>query len=195
MKKGIDKFLTSDKVLYSLPWIYAICTLAFEIFNIISGIYISIFELGLEIINILIVFGIAISYKAHEKNIMKTLFGAVIMGQIIYTFNFITSIFGITEYIFTLVLTIIGLLLYIVLFINHLILGYGHKASPDRVKLNRVVGLLIFIVICISRIPNYISAEMIISGILGILAETSIILEILCIETKVDAYKIIRESK
>jgi len=156
----------------------------------------SIFELGIEIINVLIVFGITASYKAHEKNIMKTLFGALLMGRIIYTFFSWTNIFfenpGST---LDLVMVAIFTLLYIVLFINHLVLGYGHKSNPSRTSLNRVAGALILLCIIIECIPYFISTIFTVTNILGIIAEAAIIIEILCIETKVDAYKIIRESK
>jgi len=195
VKNRLDKLLTSDKVIYSLPWIYAISSLLCEVYGIIYNLGMTVFDLGLEIINILLVFGIAISYKAHEKNIMKTLFGAVLMGQIIAIFNYVSFCFENGETVFVTVINIILLLLMSVFFVNHLVLGYGHKASPDRVKLNRVIGVLTAVVAIIQIIPAFSSTEIAVYCIMGLIAEHTIIIEILCIETKVDAYKIIRENK
>jgi len=191
----MNKFLTSDKVLYSMPWIYAISTLTFEILHIILKSFPSVFDLGIEIINVLIVFGITTSYKAHEKNIMKTLFGALMMGGIIYFFYSVCYCFDKPEYILSTVIFSIMTLLYIVLFVNHLILGYGHKANPSRTNLNRVVGLLLILCNIIITVPYFTEPITILLSILSIISEAAIIIEILCIETKVDAYKIIRESK
>ncbi len=206
MKNGIDKFLTSDKVLYSLPWIYTVSTIAYEIicfiyYKSMSGI----FTLGIEIMNILLVFGIAISYKVHEKNIMKSLFGAIMMERVIASFNLLTSHFSYEGYTFIKVETVITLLLYILLLVNHLILGYGHKANPSRVSLNRTVGFLLIVMSIINGVyemswyianPEYLDSIMpIIISLLVIISDAAIVLEILCIETKVDAYKIIRENK
>jgi len=195
MKNGLDKLFMSDRVLYAMPWIYAITTLAYGIMIITFNVSQSIFDLGIEIINVLTVFGITVSYKAHEKNIMKTLFGALMMGGIIYFFSWVNIYIGKPEYTFALISNAIITLLYIVLFINHLVLGYGHKANPSRTSLNRVAGILIVLCVVIECVPFYTSVEYTVASLLAIISEAAIIIEILCIETKVDAYKIIRENK
>jgi len=192
MKKGIDKFLTSDKVLYSLPWIFAVVVVVLQIAAYMDKPRINYSNLGIGIINLLFVCGILISYKKHEKNIMKTLFGAVMSGRIISMMQYVSnSIEKFGEYPER-ALAILPLIFYILLLVNHLILGYGHKASPDRVSINRVVG---FLIIVTTAVWNFATLDSIFLIIMWILFEIVIVIEILCIETKVDAYKIIRESK
>jgi len=191
----LKKIFTNDKLFYMLPWTYLVCIVAYEIITYVNwnqeGIF---FDVASEALNVLFIFGITISYKNHEKNITKMLFGAILAESVIYALNCaqyeLTSPYGIVSKVCSLIYPV----LYIVLFLNHLLLGYGHKASPKRVVWNRTIGLLIITSVIIWNIARGSAASQIVETVISIITETVIVLIVLCIETRVDAYKLDREA-
>ena len=192
----MKNLLKNDKLLYSLPWIYLITTIAYEVvcyFNWEFSFALS--DILHEIINVAIVFCITISFKKHEKNIMKFLFGALMMGRVMYALNYVDYyFFGDYDSLVCKISSMAFFLLYLLFFFNHLLLGYGHKASPAKMKFNYVIGGLILVTLIVWNLILSSTAMQYAETVLAVISEAALVFEVLCIETKVDAYKLDREA-
>lgn len=175
------------------------------IFKALAGMY--TLAIGTVILFLCILF-LFISFRKHNKNVQKGLFGAVLMY---YLYDEITLLFG--NIIFSeagrvqystkegtlyIVCNIITLVLYIALFINHFLINSDHHSKSVSVLFNLIIAI-IFIAVSVLGIvfqltvfkeAIYFALESI-SWHLGIIL---FVIMIVCYESLIDKYKVRREE-
>jgi len=133
------------------------------------------------------------SYKKHSKNVMKGMYGALLMAQLITAILCISDAQLPVERICFPIFAILSA----VLFLNHFIINSDRKASPAVITLNQIVLVLLVInnaVMGIAWIMYAPNAIHIISTILDIIGFAGMAAVVVCVESRLDAYRLDREA-
>ena len=201
----MKQLFKSDKFFFAMTLTAVIGELAFCLASIIIWKFPLAYEASM-LLRICCVIGLYISYRLHSKNVMKCLMGALLMAQVIAALSTLTDealqlpIAGICYPIFA--------ILSLLLFINHLIINSDHHSNPAMISLNQIVVLLLIInntVLSLGMIKygapfssaDPTSAQFIfhviclIIDVIGFIGMTTIVV---CIESRLDAYRIDREN-
>jgi len=205
MNKHWYDFIGSDKVLNIMPWVAVLSLIAYDLLYVIlvkdvnfmdTTSSVSICTLIIDIMNVICIVGISMSFYSHKKNVMKTLLGAAFMARIAYALTEFTiyTVYIKDQKALTIWATIY-LVLSILFFANHIVLGLGHNAKKDNVH----AGIAITIGLVLSDIALYFSGPFnwtfAILLFIGIIVDLSIFLVILSVEVKVNEFKTIRDEK
>jgi len=149
---------------------------------------------NVSIIYILMVFcqvGIYISYKKHSKNIMKGLMGAIFMALLIS--SIIWKISNRSEIPFH----IIDIVFSFGIVLNHFVINSDHMSSPLQIAINQIAATVLAINSIIWAITFFNYCSSVIEFILSIataLGYCCSILFLVCIESRLDAYRLDREK-
>lgn len=150
------------------------------------------------------------AYAKHDKNVMKGLMGALltelILNELCYLFGFFTVRLGAITEISSLyaavfiALEVIYFGLALALFIDHFVINSDHHSSPKLVRLNRILLIALLITIVAQEVCNFfalgeVEALSLLSQIVWFVLEVSTYAVIVCIESKLDAFRIKRESE
>ncbi len=134
------------------------------------------------------------SYKKHSKNVMKGLMGALLMVQLITAISTLSALYQPGEGIFAGIYLAVSLLL----FINHFIINSDHHSKPGMIKLNQylcvaylldIVAWNILWIVADQSVLNIICCFFDVIYIVGMASS------IVCVESRLDAYRIEREAK
>lgn len=138
--------------------------------------------------------------KGHTQA-MHTLIGAV---MIIFLYSFVMKavttlsapVVNLSD-IFGVVLPIINAALYVILFITHLSLNLTHHSARGRVLFNQIITIImmiyqIIVIILVASASNSSSLTVVVIG-KGI-GQIFLLAIIISIETKLNAYKLVRED-
>ena len=149
------------------------------------------------------------AYAKHDKNVMKGLLGALLMelilNELCYIFGFLrvkiveefemSTVLGV---IFV-VLEVVFFTLQVTLFINHFVINSDHHSSPAKVRFNQKILFCLMATIIvqemfsIATLSSY-TAYTVLQQILWFILEISTYGFIICIESKIDEYKALREQ-
>lgn len=134
-----------------------------------------------------------ISYKNHEKNVMKGMMGAILMAVLFDGVGYITKI--------NLEVDKIVVPLYIIfaagLFANHFAINKEHHSNPVNVVLNQILAALLAvcnIVWFIVRLASEASVMDAIADAIYAVAFACLAATIVCVESRLDAYRVNREK-
>lgn len=160
------------------------------VYNASQGIFIVILMLSISL-----VFTYR-SYVRHEKNVMKCLIGMVLTCVFIDDFLSLCYIFN-DAGSFDIIIESLHILADVLLIINHLIINSDHHSSPKHVKFSQYLVGVELVLSIIGSVPyftnivnNSFDVVMLICDTLGFV---SIYIVIVCIESRLDAYRIDRE--
>lgn len=136
-----------------------------------------------------------VSYKKHQKNLMKAVMGALLMSS----FATICTLTFPVVYTFTLdlVCCFAILALTLIVLINHFIINADHHSKEANVRLNQLCALLIAIVAVVwalGWIPYLDSTVAIIFQFFSSIAVLCMEAAIVCVESRLDEYRLDRES-
>jgi len=152
----------------------------------------SLQELVLNIILMICLIGLYVSYVNHQKNVMKGLLGSLLMALLI---DAILACIGTKG--FELVVGIVMAYLLFFINVNHFIINDTHKSSPDKIYHSQVACLIVLIVtIIICALSNSVAtstaqkAFIVLYSICYYLA----IVAVVCVESKLDSFRIRREA-
>jgi len=202
MLKKLKSWFLSDSLFKNLPWV---CTAAAFVYAswvffwpTFTQTYLknAIWN-GVLIISIVIcLFIIVKSYYDHNKNLMKGLDGfvfAAILVKSIYELFLMTN--GSLSFSFKVALTVLTA----VIVLNHFIMANDHKSQSNAIYLNYCAMIAYLCLSAIGIVVNVITSDSKLAeaGELLVMAFISIpvMLTVLCIETRVNEFKIIREEK
>ena len=149
------------------------------------------------------------AYVAHDKNVMKGLMGSLLMelilNELCYIFGFL-RVKAAEEFAQSTLLGVLFILieavfftLQVVLFINHFVINSDHHSSPARIRLNRRIlfGLMSALVVqeafSIATLSSY-TVFTVLQQVLWFVLEITTYGFIVCVESKIDEYKAIREQ-
>jgi len=134
-----------------------------------------------------------LSYLKHNKNIMKPMMGALLMALLMDSFSYISSDLPVDR-----ILTPIYVLLSLALFINHMVINGTRRARPTAIALNRII---VFMLVLLQTVWTCVALSTFISGAWHVIGNIAYIFgyscmaaSIVCIESRLDAYRLDREA-
>ena len=198
-----------DKLLLLMAVLFIVFTLIGEIFGYINyGLNLS--GIGESVIFVLICLFMYLSYRAHNKNVMKPLLGAALMVMLYIELDwalFYLNYFGelhewyepaaafmaycFLEFAIAIVLLLINII--------HYVINATHLSSPKKIRFNKSL-LILYVVLVIGQIIScfifyYDSAAFAISEISFCLSSLAMIYMVIVIEGSLDGFRIEREAK
>jgi len=185
-------FFTNDKFFAFTTWFAVLAIIPYVL--VVSLLYTDqfiIFENCIRLINVLCLAVTYISYKKHNKNVMKGMMGAVMITLVLIG---LTSFFINENYKIE---SGISIALAIALFINHFIINSDRQARPANVLINQILVLVLAIVAIVSfvsLVPTCINTADAIVTILAAFGQPFSMISIICIEARLDAYRSNREE-
>jgi len=134
-----------------------------------------------------------LSYVSHNKNIMKPMMGALMMALLMDSFSYISSDMPVDR-----ILTPIYVVLSLALFINHMVINGTRRSRPTAIALNRIIVLALVLLqtvwTCVA-LATFISGTWhVIGNIAYIFGYPCMAASIVCIESRLDAYRLDREA-
>ena len=185
----MKKIFTSDSFFMVSMILAAMCESVYCIFGLL-GVYGSSLAYVQLLIQTVCVFFLYISYRDHQKNVMKGMMGALLMAQVSTALSFFTSDMELVNIFATGIFALLAL----ILLITHLIINGDRRANPSMVRLNQIFVVLYAlanVLRCLPACVDEVSTVMNIIGILGCFGISSVIV---CVESRLDAYRTDREK-
>jgi len=135
-----------------------------------------------------------ISYKRHSKNVMKGMMGALLMAQLITSILLVSY----SQPFEAFINSILGVVINASMFVNHFIINSDRKASPSMIKINQILWAMLFVINTAGDIMwTAASPEVpyiIIAFIIDIIGFAGMSAVVVCIESRLDAYRLDREA-
>lgn len=126
---------------------------------------------------------------------MKSMMGSMLM------LIFIMTLFGVNDAgfgTFYIVLKISSVLISVALFVSHYIINFSHKSSPSKILLNQILCVLYALVLLLDFVLVAVKVNVPIIGwvgsLCGALSNIGTAICIVCVESRVDAYRLNREA-
>jgi len=188
----MKKLFTSDRF-FLLVTVIAAC------FELISGV-INVFAapetiMG-NVLQIAVVACIAtlyISYKKHNKNLMKAMMGALVMAFIMIEVMSLSTMSRTAD----MIATPCALVCAAVIFVNHMVINAKRQASPVNIVISQIAAslyALTYIVWMFAWIGECKSIWVLVSSVLYIVAIPCMMAAVVCIEARLDSYRTDREA-
>jgi len=144
-------------------------------------------------VSVVCVVALYTSYKNHSKNVMKAMMSALLMAQLLSAIDFISDPVSAGYIAYAVVFSVLSAFL----FVDHIIINSVHHSSPAMVRLNQIIVIMLIILNtvwqCVALyalpIPVYIAA-----GVLDIFGFAGMMLSVICVESRLDAYRLDREA-
>jgi len=188
----MKKLFTNDKFFGAVVVLAIICTVLYSAYLLakLPGMFLCVVSDFVKGVCIAVLF---ISYQNHSKNVMKGMMGALLMQM------FTTFLLGIGVYdsTFLNVLTIIHVVVIALLLINHFVINSSRNASPAAILLNQLFCILYAVIITCIMVYFFIIDESVLdklSDVLNAVAAICTAAAIVCVESRLDAYRIDREA-
>ncbi len=134
-----------------------------------------------------------ISYKRHSKNVMKGMMGALLAAQLITSIQYLPELSTPVDYVCFPLFAVFSALL----FINHFIINADRQPSPRLIRISQILSILLFLnntvseFLWLASVPDPLYYVLGIADILGFLGMTA---SVVCVESRLDAYRLDRES-
>ncbi len=135
-----------------------------------------------------------VSYQKHAKNVMKGAIGALLMAILLDSFSYISSM---GNSVINSISTPIYIFLALALLVNHFLINEKHTASPRNVAINRILVCGIAIIQFIWTATFLANSSEVLYSIFQIgymIGFPSMCAVIVCVESRLDAYRLDREA-
>jgi len=190
----MKKLFNNDRFYLTIT-ILAIISSFFYLLISYSAYFLSLKYCIAELVRVICIIVLYISYKRHDKNVMKGMMGSMLM------LIFILALFSVNNADFGVFYDVLGyssIVIATVLFISHYLINNSHKSSPAKIFLNQILCVLFALVLLANfvfisikfALPFVISAGNVCGALSSILTAMSIV----CVETRLDAYRLDREA-
>jgi len=191
MKEALKKFFTNDKAFIACV---VVGTAGFTLYSFIQMFYYPEYYTSSinRILRAACLLVMYISYRKHEKNVMKGLIGALLGSQVIMSIPETLSLHS-----FRTVFKLIFLGLSFALFINHFLINRNRKARPVQIFLNQLFALLLALdttVWTIYGLYDSIDAIDVASEFISLIGNIGFYFSIICVESRLDLYRQNREE-
>jgi len=190
----MKKLFTSDKFFLTMVILAVIGLIEYGIYLFTGGAVYYTAVGGSSVMAAICTGALYVSYRKHHKNVMKCLIGALLMALIL---DGVTS-FSFMNVAADYICTPFFVLLSLGMFVNHCIINESRKASPTQVGLNRVLvvafalNMIVWVGSSLIILPvrpiDTISMAFYIIGCVCLAAV------IVCVESRLDAYRLDREA-
>lgn len=139
--------------------------------------------------------GLYISYCRHSKNVMKGLMGALLAVNLMLAIDLVSLMQSLT---LDCVIEALFLVLSVVLLVNHFVISSSRRSSPKNVYVNQIACCLLMLfpgfIWGIAGIVFDSSVTSVLTQIVEILAFSGMVAAIVCVESRLDAYRLDREA-
>jgi len=186
----LKKLFTNDKFFLAM----ALFAVVSEVYLILMGF---IMDYSIELLPVLLrvacIIVLYVSYIKHSKNVMKGMIGALLLSIV----NTAISLLSYNEIVLDKVCSVIFLVVSLLLFINHFIINSNRHSSPKAVLLNQLVLIIMAVnnfVWTLGRTSVYVTGLGIATMIIDSLCLIAILSVIVCVESRLDAYRLDREA-
>jgi len=188
----MKKLFTNDKFFLVMTIIVILSTIIYSVIFIVSAPNMWMYSLA-DLAQAACVAALFISYKKHNKNVMKGMMGALLMQL------FMSSLFGINDQFndFINIMMIILMVVVLALIISHFVINSNRKASPFAICLNQVLCVLLALDLVIDLIYFIIvdvTILQIVGNVLSAIDFICVAAVIVCVESRLDAYRLDREA-
>ena len=151
------------------------------------------------ILNTACVIVLYLSYKKHDKNVMKGMMGAILMLMLLRSAdNFSRTALEIAEPgLLRIIAMAIPVIIMLAIMINHFIINADRHSKPWNVKVNQILFVILLVVQVLYRMYNVVVSDSMflrMSYLVSIFTMSSTICLLICIETKMEGYKALREA-
>lgn len=200
MIEKFRKFFTSEVVFLAAVVVAALCFLVSAVTTFLSGsvfafVYFNtVMDTGLAAA---VVF-LYVSYRSHEKNVMKGLLGLVLGVVFAMDAFYLAEAFG--QNVFGVIFYLLTLLVDGALTVNHFIINSDHHSSPKQVFLNQILVLTRMGLLLIDMIPTLVenagetgAGLLAVATVSSVLAFAAALGTVVCVESRLDAYRIERD--
>jgi len=191
MQKKIKELFEDDRFFAITMWCSILLSIPFVIVVFLSYTdKVILMSAAIRLTTSVCLFVAYYSYRKHSKNIMKGMIGSVLMGYMCIIYS---SFFAYDDFVITLVIAILML----VFAINHYIINGEHHSNPVGVYISQFLGMFFAIILCLEAallVPDCVNTGDTIVQLLMCVAQPSAIFCIICIETRIDSYKLKREN-
>ena len=187
----MKKLFTNDKFFL----LCVICAVAGQWCLIVQQLSSS--ELHLPTVLTLFVFAVCeialyASFKAHEKNVMKGLMGALLMGHFVFAIFLLNS-----ETPLETVFSAIHIVLLACLLVNHFVINAERSSMAKSVRANQVIAILCLVNILAWKICGCVTGvaeATVLSVIANAVGYFGVLAAIVCVESLLDSYRLNREA-
>ena len=188
MKKALNKLFLNDTLF-----------LVFIIVLVLGEIYFTVVQvidypesMDMILVNLLeVICGVNLyfSYKDHKKNVMKGLMGAVLALELSLSIMSLGA-----EYVS--IVNYLAILMAFLMFLNHFIINKDHHSNPNKIFFNQIVAILYAIVTCFGYLEllSYVGFLDFSHYIADELAHISLIGIVICVESRLDMFRQLREK-
>ncbi len=150
----------------------------------------------MDVLSVLCTLVLYTSYKKHSKNVMKCVIGALLMLILLRPLSTLTGGAFAESPAFAIV-AVFDTLFAVALFISHNLINSDHHSNAGYVSFNQLLSVLIAvceIVFCGFAISGSDSVLITISYICGALGFAGVVAALVCVESRLDAYRLDREA-
>ncbi len=133
------------------------------------------------------------SYRDHSKNVMKGLIGSVLTVLLMVSLSYLTEM----ESLFDKMFAPFFLVLVATLFVNHFSINADRHPSPGGILLNQILSCLVaavYLAWILCELPAATDFTEKIANIVHAVAFPCFIAAIVCVESRLDAYRVSREA-
>jgi len=197
VKNILSKVFANDKFYFFMTLISVIGGTYFAFSQIFVWHGYDILSAYTLLIRVLCVIVLYISYKRHSKNVMKGMMSALLMAQMLGALSWtrdLSSESSVTDIIFITVFVASAILL----FINHFIINESHHSRPVHIFFNQIFCILMSVdnfIWDLIWLPYITDTVEISATIVDMISFPCLIATVICVESRLDAYRIIRENE
>ncbi len=134
-----------------------------------------------------------ISYKKHNKNLMKAMMGALLMAFVMIEVMSLSAMSRTSD----MIATPCALVCAAVIFVNHMVINARRQASPANIVINQTAAALYaltYVVWMFTWIGECRTVWMVVSSVLYVVAIPCMMAAVVCIEARLDSYRSDREA-
>jgi len=184
----MKKIFTNDKFFGTVTVIAVLSQLIYFVFYLLLSQFrfIPFVQIACEIV-------LFVSFKKHSKNVMKGMMGAMLMLIMVNASKIIQG----NELMIDKVCSIVYFGLTIILFINHFIINSTHLSSKGNILANQITVALVAVTVIVWNVaffPSYSIFSDYLIGILEIISFIGFAAVVVCVESRLDAYRLDREA-
>lgn len=187
----MKKLFTSDKFFLTGTILGVIGVLLYAITAVISSPE-NYGKLILMAVDVTCTIGLYVSYKKHNKNVMKYLIGFKLMEILSQVIDGSFPLNLDDKYVAA--LSIINVIIVIALCINHFVINSDHHSRSGNILINQVLLFAYLIVAIAFGIPTISDMKSILSFIILVCGCFGNMAVIVCVESRLDAYRLDREA-
>lgn len=194
-KNGFINFFASEWLMLASMIVAVVASVAQSIMN---AKIISLFSAFTFLVNAVCMLVLFISYKKHDKNVMKGMMGAVFMLMLLRSADTLCRNLSVEEpSILMLIVSVVPFVLIAVLTVNHFIINADRHSKPWNIKVNQIAYMALFVVVVVIRMIMVVVSDSLflrMSYLVSIFTIVSSLCLLVCIETRLEGYKEVREA-